>query len=108
MARNAFSRVECQVTVLADPCVVRVIRILIGGVMAVERKKGERVAELLELCEKRFAEIEIPSVAHRIPFVAPPEILRIDRKRLVRGIQGNDVFPGRVALPFVEVSLVSE
>lgn len=108
VAGNAFSRVECQVTVLTDPRVVRVIRILVGGVMAVERKKGERVAELLELREKGFAEIEIPSVAHRIPFVAPPEILRVDRKRLVRGIQGNDVFAGRVALAFVELSFVSE
>ncbi len=64
--------------------------------------------ELMELREECTIEIKITSIVQWRPLIAPPDLLIIDDIWLIRGIDGDDLFPRQVAFPLVEFPLVAE
>lgn len=64
--------------------------------------------ELIKLLKKRSAKVKVTAVLQWIVRITPPHIDGINRKRLVGGVDGNDVPSGLTALALIKMAIVSE
>lgn len=63
--------------------------------------------ELRKLIEEWTIEIVWLAVFASIPFVAPPNVFRVDLPRRVWRVYGDDVFLGKITGTLVEMAFVS-
>ena len=61
-----------------------------------------------KLLKKRSREIELFPIRKRIPLIRPPEVLMVDLKGFIGGVDRNDRFSGGIAVSFVELAFVAE
>jgi len=96
-------RLHDHVAVLGVAHLIHELAVLI--VDDIEREEWHVPHECSELREERLREIEITTVALRIPLVAVPSLVMISFEWTIRCDDGEDLLAEEIAFPKVQVSL---
>lgn len=94
-------RFDRKVTVFAPSALVHVVAVLQSG--DIERHKRDIAHELRELIEKWAREIKIPSVIERVVRVLVPFLIVENLIRMIRGKDGENIFPREITFAHVEI-----